>query len=1004
MVYGLLFSGLLLGSFQEPVVLVTTAPDLASSVAQLDRIRDAGMHVRVVTGPGVFFGTLEENASTDMLMRMGAIIRAEETSDRHGSSIAQDLALDYLAALEEGRFEPATTRGPMDWDGHPDHQLSRSEAEHESGDREAQTAPDWTCSNSYNSEYMAGTVYVGAFFVESNGVVDTDQYTWTPQAVSDVELQLLDAWSIWSWTAQQHGVTVTAVLELYGPGTSTTLQPYEPVLHPSTEDHLWIGAIMGNLGFSGSGHLAACDAFNSSKRLVLNATHSYCSFIAYNPPAQGASSAFTDGRIGYAYLGGPYLQLLYKANGWGTDQVNRVFGHETAHIFHAFDEYAGSGTSNCARAFNGTQNANFQGAQCNGMAPCVMVGNTWTGSGATRQWDLCAHTPAHLGWNSLLVPPTPKKPLNDTVLTTQPVMFKWQRNGAPPSAYGYLKVFDRSSGDLVQCVYSGQNDSLPLNLVNGSYEWTISQGNTNDASGWAGVLGAAGQFKVNAPLNASFTRAPAVVCAGSYVDFTNTSTGAPVSWSWDFPGGQPAAYDGPDPPPVLYMIPGYKSVSLTVSDGSTEHTFTQNNAVTVTGGQPLPFVQDMNGGGFPPPGWSATTTGQGLAWSGDAVPGCGAQTSAFVNGWSYHGPAATARLSTPRIDLTQATLPYLKFRYSYAPKSPAATEMLQVYGHDCGQVNTATFFNRAGAALATNGGGFVSGQPWMPTTCEVWHEVALPVDALVGRISQFWFNLFSIGGQNVFVDDVTVFDGVRLPVRVLLQGPWDEEEQLMDDGLRGAGLVPDAEPFTAAGYVFPDAGIGQMAAPGVLVVTGPQAIVDWVVLELRDAADPAQVLFVRPALLRRDGSVVDHDGVLPPRIALPAGNYFVSIRHRNHLGTMTATAVPVANGMQPIDLSDPATAVWGADARRIQGNKALLWCGDADQDHRVRYTGNGNDRDTILLTVGSTTPNNSVPGYLPQDTNLNGHVRYTGNSNDRDAILLNVGAGTPSNQRVEQIP
>ncbi|HNO06842.1 MAG TPA: hypothetical protein PKK49_16285, partial [Flavobacteriales bacterium] len=121
MVYGLLFSGLLLGSFQEPVVLVTTAPDLASSVAQLDRIRDAGMHVRVVTGPGVFFGTLEENASTDMLMRMGAIIRAEETTDRHGSSIAQDLALDYLAALEEGRFEPATTRGPMDWDGHPDH-------------------------------------------------------------------------------------------------------------------------------------------------------------------------------------------------------------------------------------------------------------------------------------------------------------------------------------------------------------------------------------------------------------------------------------------------------------------------------------------------------------------------------------------------------------------------------------------------------------------------------------------------------------------------------------------------------------------------------------------------------------------------------------------------------------------------------------------------------------------------------------------------------------------
>lgn len=1002
---GSLASGLLHGAFREPVVLLTNAPDLAASVAQLEDIRLAGMHVRVVVGPGAFFGTLEVDGPSAPLLRLGSLRMAGGSPDRDRLPQAHRLAVDYLEALAAGRFDAPTALGPMDWSGHPDHQLTRPEgAGHGAGDRNAHTAPDWTCSDGYNSEYMAGTVCVSAFFTESNGAVDPDLYTWTLGAVSAVELQLVDAWSVWSWTAQQSGVTVTAVMDLYAPGSGITEQPYEPVSHPSTDDHLWVGAIMGNLGFAGPDHLSACDAFNAARRAEIHTTHAYCAFIAYNPPSQGAPTQFTNGRIGYAYLGGPYLQILYKANGWGTDQVNRVFGHETTHIFHAFDEYASSGSANCTRSFNGAPNANFQGAQCNGTAPCVMVGNTWTGSGASRQWDLCAHTPSHIGWSGLLLPPTPIAPLNDVLITAQPVTLKWSRNGAPPSAYGYLKVFDRNSGALVDCAYTAQNDSMLLNLVNGAYEWTISQGNMSETNGRAGVISTVGEFTVNAPLNASFTRAPAVVCAGSYVNFTNMSTGAPVSWWWSFPGGLPAAYEGPDPPPIFYGTPGYHNVSLTVSDGSAQHTFTQNNAVTVTGGQSLPFFQDMNGGGFPPAGWTVSSTGQGLSWSADAVPGCDAQTSAFVNGWAFQGQGATARLGTPRIDLSQATLPYVKFRYSYAPKSPATTESLQVYGHDCGQDITATFLNRGGAALATNGGAYVTGQPWMPWTCDQWREVTLPVDALAGRVAQFWFHVFSTGGQNVFVDDVVVFDGVRLPVRVLLQGPWDQNAQLMGDGLRAAGLVPGQEPFTAAGYAFTDAGVSPMAAPGVLAVTGPQAIVDWVVLELRDALDPATVLFARPALLRRDGAVVDQDGVLAPRVALPAGNYFVSVRHRNHLGAMTATAVPVANGMAAIDLGDPATPTWGTAARRVMGAKALLWSGDANRDGKVRYTGGGNDRDAILVAVGSTTPNATLPGYLPQDTDLNGAVKYTGGGNDRDMILFNVGAGTPNGQRVEQIP
>ncbi len=993
---------------QHPVVLLTGDADLGSSVARLDRIRAAGMDVRVIAAPGAFIGTVGDLAHSYQLADLGSIHSAGGSTLREGSPEGHRLALDYLGSLIDGRFEPPSAHEPMDWSAHPEHQLERPDPDgsgHGPEDRDATTAPDWTCSQAYNSEYMAGTICVSAFFVESNGAVDANLYTWSAAATEQVKLQLIDAWSIWSYTATQSGVTVTAVMDFYNPGSAVATQPYEPVTRPSTNDNLWIGAIMQNAGFSGTDHYAQCDAFNASRRAALGTERSYCSFIAYNPPAQSAPTQFTNGRTAYAYIGGPYLQMLYKTNGWGTDQLNRVFGHETGHIFHAFDEYLSSGTANCSRWFNGRQNSNFQGTACMGSAACVMVNNSYSGSGATRQWDLCAHTPYHLGWTGRLNAPTPVLPINNVEVATQPVKLKWNRNGAPASAYGYLKIFSRASGNLVHCGFVGQQDSSALNLVNGAYDWTISQGNTNDGNGYAGVISSIGQFVVNSPLNASFTYAPATACAGSSVVFSNTSTGAPISWTWNFPGGQPSTWTGANPPAINYPSPGYYTVSLMVNDGVASQTTTLTNVVTMTGGAALPFHQDFNGGNFPPTAWTATGGGgQALGWSADAVAGCDAQTVTFVNAYTFQGPSGGPQLGTPRIDLTNAVLPYLRFRYSYAQESPASTETFQVYGHDCGYSVYSTFFNRTGQALATNGGGYVSGQPWAPGSCADWREVTVPVDQLVGRIGQFWFYVFSTGGQNLFLDDVRVFSGVRMPVRVLLQGPWDPGAQLMNDGLRAQGLLPAQEPYSTAGYPFLDEGGAHNAFPGVLNITGSNAIVDWAIMELRDAADPTHIVCSRPALLQRDGDLVDYDGGQAPRFPAPLGNYFVSVKHRNHLGVMSAAPVAVANGMNPIDFSVPGTPVWGTDARLLAGDKALLWTGNTNGDAYVRYTGSGNDRDPILGLVGGTTPNNSVPGYVREDCTLDGMVRYTGSGNDRDPILINVGSGTPNNQRTQQIP
>lgn len=248
---------------------------------------------------------------------------------------------------------------------------------------------------------------------------------------------------------------------------------------------------------------------------------------------------------------------------------------------------------------------------------------------------------------------------------------------------------------------------------------------------------------------------------------------------------------------------------------------------------------------------------------------------------------------------------------------------------------------------------------------------------------------------------------VIVDLRVVLDGPYDAATGLMDDALRSAGLVPAQEPYTALGHAHVFGG-GEMVAPAVLAVTGGNAVVDWVVLELRDAVQPSTVVATRSALLQRDGDVVDVDGVSPVGFKALAGSYKVAVRHRNHLGCMTAQSHALGPASPLIDLRDAAVTTYGTAARRpVAGNVPCqaLWSGDVTRDGVLRYTGQGNDRDVVLLRIGGVVPTNTVSGqYLQEDLDLDGIVKYTGLSNDRDIILQSTGGLVPTDTRTEQLP
>lgn len=266
--------------------------------------------------------------------------------------------------------------------------------------------------------------------------------------------------------------------------------------------------------------------------------------------------------------------------------------------------------------------------------------------------------------------------------------------------------------------------------------------------------------------------------------------------------------------------------------------------------------------------------------------------------------------------------------------------------------------------------------------------------------------------DNICLGELIYFVPVELTAKVFLQGPYDSATGLMYDSLRVTPtLIPASEPYTAINTAFPgsftkvnnfvtESGV----AGSVFAVTGSNAIVDWVWLELRDKTNNTVVLATRSALVQRDGDIVDLDGT--SAVLFPdayADDYFVLVRHRNHLGAMTAAAINLA-GAHFVDFTvaaQPTFGTTGTSARKLVKTAVYgLIAGNVipkiGGGYQVIYNNANNDRAPILTVVGPSTPLNTVNNvYLLEDVNMDRKVRYNNAGNDRVIILNNVGASTP---------
>ncbi|MCB9169523.1 MAG: fibronectin type III domain-containing protein [Flavobacteriales bacterium] len=350
-------------------------------------------------------------------------------------------------------------------------------------------------------------------------------------------------------------------------------------------------------------------------------------------------------------------------------------------------------------------------------------------------------------------------------------------------------------------------------------------------------------------------------------------------------------------------------------------------------------------------------------------------------------PSKTAILTSPCFDLSSYT-------------NVSMTFWRHMYGADMGTLSVDVQMNDG---PWTNGIWTLSGDQG-----NNWVQATVDLTPYLSANTRVRFR--GITGNNyasdMAIDDValTGTSGVKLDAKLWLEGPYNTGTLLMDDGARAAGLLPTAEPYSAMGYTNAGGGGGETTTTGVLGVTGSNAIVDWVRLELRSSSDPTTVLATRQCLVQRDGDVVDVDGTSPVTFYVAAGNYYVVARHRNHLGCMTAATRALSAVPTTVDFRSSGTATYGTNARKNVSGAMLLWAGDATSNGQIKYAGSGNDRDAILTRIGGSVPTNVTNGYYPEDVNLNGQVKYAGAQNDRDPILVNIGGTVPTAVRTEQLP
>jgi hypothetical protein len=339
---------------------------------------EATGRVRHVYGQRVMIVEAPDDAAADSGAQRALDAAGAETVDASAVpaatlrllSPAERLGLEAFALRESPAYADAKANRPRDgqaWDAEGEESAPAcaeiTAALQDSGSARGAEAGAPT------SAQLTGRVAVGIIIIDGPTAALKFTAAERTQVVAEVQNGL-------GWLASQSPTGVTFVYDIKP--VTISAQPGAASLTLAQKEALFRDPAMAQLGRPPG--LANVTAYVEALRTQYATDWAYCVFFVKYPV----------GHFAYASIGGPRIVMHYDNDGWGPDNIDRVFAHETGHIFGAPDEYASSGCD-CGGSWGvyGRPNGNCANCAAGGGVDCLMKANTWA---------MCALTPYHLGF------------------------------------------------------------------------------------------------------------------------------------------------------------------------------------------------------------------------------------------------------------------------------------------------------------------------------------------------------------------------------------------------------------------------------------------------------------------------------------------------------------------------------------------------------------------------------------------------------------------------------
>jgi len=479
------------------------------------------------------------------------------------------------------------------------------------------------------------------------------------------------------------------------------------------------------------------------------------------------------------------------------------------------------------------------------------------------------------------------------------------------------------------------------------------------------------------PPIASFSANVVEVDAGGNVNFIDFSANNPDTWQWNFEGGTPATSSAQNPT-ITYNTPGTFFVQLIVSNANGSDLLLRENYISVINTNPNVIISEIiqnpssvgdtegewfevyNPGSTPVDmtGWTikdndvdAHTIGSTLIVPANGFAVLGRNSNSSVNG-NYtcdyqYDDFLLSNSADEIVILNQNDEEVDRIEYDGGPSWPDPNGYSMIF---------------TGSATDEN------------NDYNNWQTATLREPTFVGTSGDKGSPGTNGTGQNLITDP-----NLEIDIKVFLEGPFNGTD--MNTTLTNSTIstnFPLSQPYITPPWNYP-------GTENVSVI--PPNVVDWVLVEIRDAsdaasADEATIADQQAAFLLNDGSVVDLDG--SSILSFPHflnHSLFVVITHRNHIGILSANPLSETGGVCIYDFSTSQSQAYGFSQVNIGSNIWGMISGDSDGSGLI-------DNDDKSLNWENFAGTN---GYLGSDLNMDTEVN---NHDKNENWFPNQGEGS----------